>query len=46
VDDLLPWAHIGQHLSRAFLERGYADVFEKIGAAAPPPGVVPLVAGV
>ena len=39
-DELLPWAHIGQKLSRDFLERGYDDVFERINVAKPEPGVV------
>jgi hypothetical protein len=31
-DELLPWDHIGLHMSRAYLERSYDDLFDSIGA--------------
>lgn len=30
----LPWDHIGQHMSRCFLERAYQDVFVQLGQSA------------
>ena len=38
-DELLPWDHIGLHMPRDYLERGYTDVFEKLGVAKPAPGI-------
>lgn len=34
-DELLPWDHIGQRLSRPYLEKSYRDVFAQIGVTKP-----------
>ncbi len=31
----LPWDHIGLHMSRGYLEKSYADVFQRLGMALP-----------
>ncbi len=40
-DEVLPWDHINLHMSRDFLQRGYDDVFVKLGAQKPKAGIVP-----
>ena len=35
--ELLPWDHIGLHMSRAYLEKSYDDLFVQIGKAKPLP---------
>jgi radical SAM family uncharacterized protein len=41
-DELLPWDHIGLHMNRDFLQKGYGEVFTTLGVARPTPGVVPV----
>ena len=42
-DELLPWDHIGQKMSRGYLAGAYDDVFTQISMSKPRPGVVPVV---
>ncbi len=41
-EEVLPWDHIGLHMSRDFLERGYDDLFAQIRVARPAVGTKPL----
>lgn len=34
-DELLPWDHIGLHMSRGYLEKSYGDMFGSIGVERP-----------
>lgn len=38
-DELLPWDHIGLHMTRSYLERGYDSVFTQLQVPRPAPGV-------
>ncbi len=38
-DERFPWDHIGQHLKRGFLERGYEDVYARVGVPRPEAGL-------
>lgn len=38
----LPWDHIGLHMKRGFLEKGYDDLFDTIGRSRPQHAAVPL----
>lgn len=38
--EVLPWEHIAQKMSRAFLEQGYDDIFNRVRVPKPPAGVV------
>lgn len=40
-EECLPWDHIGLHMSRDYLERGYDDMFTQIGVSKP----LPVVSG-
>lgn len=36
IDELLPWDHIGQHLTRCFLERSYDDTRQRVAERTTP----------
>ncbi len=50
-DEINPWDHVGLHMSRAFLEKGYGDIYRQIGASRPEAGrpeasrALPIVGG-
>lgn len=40
-DEILPWEHIGLHMRREFLEKGYDDMFTQINVAKPDADIQP-----
>ncbi len=41
LDELLPWDHMGLHMSRAYLEKSYRNYFARFGGEEPTVGIMP-----